>query len=165
MSLGSRSRGHAILFAGALAAGALGALFDQVTVTISPAYFLLGKGVDAADDLRLAAAWIGFRGGLALGALAAGAGVWIEPRTRDFRWARHGAAIAATALLFACFGGPIMRALDPFDVRADSAGVLSDAEASSYLLVWGAHIGVYAGAVLAVVVALLRARSRERHSA
>ncbi|WP_437762671.1 hypothetical protein WMF27_45055 [Sorangium sp. So ce281] len=45
----SRLREYLAILAGALAAGACGALFDQVTATISPEYFLDGKGLAASS--------------------------------------------------------------------------------------------------------------------
>ena len=46
----SRTRSYALMLAGGLAGGVLGAAFDQVTVTVSPAYFVLGKGLGVVID-------------------------------------------------------------------------------------------------------------------
>jgi hypothetical protein len=144
-----RLHSYALLLGGALAGGMVGAAFDQVTVSVSPAYFLVGKGLSVeADDLRVAAAWTGFRGGLALGAWVVGIGLWMEERRETLRRGRYLASVLVTAVVTSLVGAMLMSRIDPFGVRLDGAGVLDGADASAYLAAWGAHVGVYAGAVL-----------------
>ncbi len=157
----SRTRSYALMLAGALAGGVLGAAFDQVTVTVSPAYFVLGKGLGVAGaELRLAAAWMGFRGGLSLGALAAGVGLWLEAGGREVQWVRFVATALAAAAICAVASAGLMHVIDPFHVREDSLGALGAREASRYLVAWGAHVGVYMGVILAVVGMAAQARAR-----
>lgn len=154
-----RPAAYALLALGALGAGVLGAAFDQLTVTLSPEYFLLGKGVGGDLDLRAAAAWVGFRGGLPLGALVVGVGLWVDGAGAAVGWRQHLLGTLATAGVGAVVAAPLLWFVDPFDVRAASAGVMSEAQASRYLLAWGAHGGLYAGVVAA---ALARAAGRRR---
>lgn len=156
----SRARSYALMLAGAFAGGLLGALFDQVTVSISPAYFVIGKGLSVpAAELRAAAAWTGFRGGLALGALTVGTGLWLEAQGTSLRWPRWLLAACASASITAVMSGALMPLLDPFDVRQESAGTLDEQDASRYLAVWGAHIGAYLGAMAGVTAMVAQARA------
>lgn len=149
---------------GALSAGALGAAFDQVTVTLSPEYFRLGKGVGLdGQPLRVAAAWVGFRGGLPLGALAAGVALWIDARGSRVRGLRLIAAAALAVVPAALLGAAMMSVLDPFGLRDASREALASGEATRFLLCWGAHAGAYAGPMGTLAVgAVLAATSRPR---
>lgn len=139
------------MLAGALAGGLVGALFDQVTVSISPAYFVIGKGLSVpVAELRAAAAWTGFRGGLALGALTVGVGVWLEAQGASLRWPRWVLGSGICAVVAALMMGALLPLVDPFAVGRESAGVLDEQEARRYLTAWGAHIGAYLGAVAGV---------------
>jgi hypothetical protein len=155
-----RLHSYALMLGGALAGGVFGAAFDQVTVSVSPAYFLVGKGLSVeAGGLRGAAAWTGFRGGLAVGAWVVGSALWLEDRGAAWDRRRYAASVLVTAVVASFVGAALMSCIDPLGVRLDSAGVLDDAEASAYLAVWGGHVGVYFGSVLAPVVWAVR-RSR-----
>ena len=149
---------------GALSAGALGAAFDQITVTLSPEYFTLGKGVGLEGaPLRLAAAWVGFRGGLPLGALAAGVALWTESRASRVRGLRLIAATALSVGPAALLGAPTMALLDPFGLRDASRGALASGEATRFLLCWGAHAGAYVGPIATLAIgAALAAAPRPR---
>ncbi|WP_438016860.1 hypothetical protein WMF18_39695 [Sorangium sp. So ce315] len=147
----SRPREYLAILAGALAAGACGALFDQVTATISPEYFLDGKGLAASSlPFRLAVAWTGLRGGLPLGALVTGVGLVRAARSDRFSWrawlARIMAAVAAALALCPV----VMAALDPFGVREASLGAWPRGAATRYLVCWGLHAGAYLGVLVGV---------------
>lgn len=134
---------------GALLCGVLGALFDQLTVTLSPEYFTFGKGVSDAS-LRLSAAGVGFRGGLPLGALYAGVLASRHSRggpvgaRRLLVWAVCAMAIAAAV----CTMGLLV--LDPFQVRVEASGLLTPGAANRYLACWGIHMGAYLGPLAAL---------------
>lgn len=147
----SRLREYLTILAGALAVGACGALFDQATATLSPEYFLDGKGLAASSlPFRLAVAWTGFRGGLPLGALVTGVGLLRSARSDRFSWrAWLGRMIAAVAAALALCPA-LMAALDPFGVREASLGVWSRGAATRYLVCWGLHAGAYLGVLVGV---------------
>src|SRR5262245_8512219 len=72
---------YGYLLGGSIAGGVLGAIFDQLTCTASPEYFRDGKAVaGTALPFRLAVALVGFRGGLAIGALVAGVDLLVRAR-------------------------------------------------------------------------------------
>ena len=129
---------------GALACGALGAAFDQLTVTLSPEYFTLGKGA-ALEGLRWSAALIGFKGGLPLGALTAGVLRWSGSRAVLLRPLGFVAGAAGAAVLAGLICALILLTFDPFQVRVESRGILTAAAANRYLACWGLHVGAYVG--------------------
>jgi hypothetical protein len=129
---------------GALACGALGAAFDQLTVTLSPEYFTIGKGADL-EGLRLSAALIGFKGGLPLGALIAGVLLWCRSRDARVRPLTFVARTAGATAIAGLVCALILLTFDPFQIRVESQGVLSATAADRYLACWGLHIGAYAG--------------------
>lgn len=147
----SRPREYLALLAGALVVGLCGALFDQITATISPEYFLEGKRLALSRlPFRLAVAWTGFRGGLPLGALVAGIGLIHAERDPTFSWRlwlrKMATMLAATLPL----GAVLMAAFDPLQVRHQSFGGAGGYVATRYLICWGLHIGAYVGIVAAL---------------
>lgn len=156
MARPSRLRSYAVILLGALGFGVAGALFDQLTVTLSPEYFLLGKHVDAGRDLRASAALVGFGGGLPLGALVLGVHAWLRARGRELGlWRLLG--LSALAVLPASLLAVLALWLfDPFKIRADSAGLLAPGVADRFLLVWGLHIGAYVGPIAMVASVAVR---------
>jgi hypothetical protein len=153
----SRLRSYALMTLGALACGVLGAAFDQLTVTLSPAYFTLGKGVSTEAPLRWSAAIVGFRGGLPLGALLVGVLLWCRERAHGVRALSVLLSAACAAVVAALACALALSAFDPFRVRVESQGVLTAGAADRYLACWGMHIGAYAGPLLSVAVTMLHA--------
>ena len=94
---GSRVRAYVLLVAGSVVFGALGAVFNQFTVTLSPEYFIVAKGL-SPTTLRLSAASLGFRSALPLGAICVGAGLLCEARV-GFGWRRWLWAYAGTTVV------------------------------------------------------------------
>lgn len=155
----SRLRGHLLLVSGSVLMGMAAALFDQLTVTISPEYFLEGKGLAASGgSLRVHVAWLGFRAGLPLGASIAGVGWLCAERDASFSWRAWLETIAKATAMALPLCALLMAWLDPFAIHAASAGAWSDAEATRYLVCWGLHIGAYAGIVGGVGRAAWRRR-------
>ncbi|MFO0554634.1 MAG: hypothetical protein U0271_40025 [Polyangiaceae bacterium] len=154
-----RGRALAVLLAGALVFGALGASFDQITVSLSPEYFTLGKGL-APEGLRAAVAVMGFRAALPLGAALAGVGLLREARGRPWR----GFVVRTLVVMSVAvaLGALLMPRFDPFDVRRDSAGVLADVACDRYLRVWGMHAGAYVGVAVALALSLVTDRGTNR---
>ena len=140
---------YLLILAGSLTAGACGALFDQITATISPGYFLEGKNLAASSlPFRLAVAWTGFRGGLPLGALIVGVGLVRATRSLRFSWRpwlwKIGAAVATALVLCST----LVAMLDPFHVRDASRGQWSPQVATRYLICFGLHLGAYVGVIV-----------------
>jgi hypothetical protein len=135
----------------------LGLVFDQLTVTVSPEYFTLGKGLDA-DDLRLRVAWLGFRSALPLGTLTAGLGLLRASKAPPFSWSAWLAPMFLTLLVVLPTSALLMFLIDPFGVRVSSAGAMTESGCSRYLVAWGLHVGAYAGVLIGLGLAVLQGR-------
>lgn len=153
-----------------LLAGGLGALFglavDQATSRLSPDYFVYGKGLDPgpgfARDVLLLSLQAGLAGGLCAGGVlllvnqpapARGPVLPVGGLLRAAAW------IVALALLAAPLGAAAARAWDPLDLRHELRGVLDDPDRqTAFVTVWGLHAGVYAGALVGLVIAAVRVR-------
>ncbi len=152
-----RAREYGTLLLGALAGGIVGALLDQLTCTISPEYFLVGKALSAGPAFRLDVAMVGFRGGLAVGALIAGVDLIVRSRRPHLRcsWWVRPVALATVVAMGTC--SALLVALDPFELGVIAAD--SDLTTSRrFLTAWGIHMGAYAGPILALSWGALQAR-------
>jgi len=172
-----RWREYLFLLAAALTGMAYGAVNNQVTVTVSWEYLLFGKnlaervGYGVPPDmaaLRLQAAWLGMKAGLAPGLLF-GAAFLIannpSPRRAQLAYRRLcrlmllpvvGAAAVAVCLALAGRAG----------LLGDWTSRIEGWDASrrlAFMAAWGAHLGAYIGGSLGAAAALARiARARRK---
>ncbi len=157
-----------IIITGALG-GAVGFVNDLITSTISPEYFILGKGLEDSPDLWMQAGLFGLRVGLSAGVIGGAICLYASRRksahtplefSRLFRmlWMPvTGAILCGIAL-------PL--GFSKFDPARFSAqlNTLMDAERiSRFRQVWWTHIGLYAGMVIGLAAMILRA-VKERKS-
>jgi hypothetical protein len=155
-----------------LAAGVLGAAFgllnDQVTVTISPEYFTVGKGLAPGPGLRLRAGALGLQAGFAAGVVAACILVYANnprpgrpslPERRLFRLAWRPAVLAAAcgAVL-----GAAASVLRPVSLLGEFREALEAPEEIPFLVVWAIHNGVYLGLAAGIAWAVLALRALVR---
>ena len=75
-----RTREYGFLLYAGLLAVVYALVHDQVTVTLSPEYFVYGKGLDPAS-LRLDVAWLAVRAGASVG-LVGGAALLVANNPR-----------------------------------------------------------------------------------
>lgn len=156
---------YARLAALGLAGAIFGAAVDAVTSAHAPEYFTLGKGL--ADDglFRLRALAHGAQAGFAAG-MVAGAALLFAANPKGDRPpppVRRLATGAATALGLATLGGLIATAIPaltlPAGLRAELTRVLAAEAFTRFETVWRAHVGVYAGAALGLVLAIRQVRA------
>ena len=154
-----------LLFAAATG-GIFGVGVDTVTVRISPDYFEVGKGVAAGDSFLGDVLALGFQAGFFAGAVI-GMVLLItnNPRTDRTplsypRLLRLVPLPLITALLLAVPAATLFPR-DPFGLAASLAGFVPPDRIPGFLTVWGAHAGLYLGAMIGTFVAVRRIR-RER---
>jgi hypothetical protein len=155
-------------------AGVIGTLIglfnDLITSSISPEYFIFGKGLDPGAGLTLRAGILGMKAGFSAGALAGA--IVLYASTRDcpypplayrrllgFLW-RPVALAATTALVMALF----FHRLDPFGFSAQLEGILRSRQIQRFLAVWWTHSGLYLGLLVSIVwiiVDIARLRKRQ----
>ncbi len=165
-----RAREYAfLLVCGALGA-ALGGALDQVSVRVSPEYFVYGKGLDAGSGLAWRAAALGAQAGFVAG-LVAGGVLLLTNQPRPERPPLPAAAVLRVTLpwllgaaLLGEAAGALAAPLDPLGLHRDLDGLVEPAAQKAFLRVWGMHAGLYLGALTGLVVAAVRLRRRRRSS-
>ena len=143
-------------------AGIVGALNDTLTVQMSPAYFVYGKGLKAGEGLYFAAQCLGAQAGMVAGLIIGGVlllatGI-VAPFKQAYMWVM---GLCLAAIVTAGIGAVVvplwMRESTMLDVIE-----LSELEKDGFYQVWGIHLGFYAGALIALVVAVVCLRRKLR---
>ena len=157
-----------------IVSGVIGTLFgflnDLITSSISPEYFIFGKGLDPGEGLTLRAGILGMKAGFSAGAIAGAICLYLS--TRDcscpplayrrllgFLW-RPVTLAVTTAFILALF----FRQLDPLDLSAQLEGILDSQQIERFLTVWWIHSGLYLGllaSVVWIIVDIARLRKRQ----
>ncbi len=161
-------REYAFLLAAGLLGGLIGIGNDLITLTISPDYFVLGKGIPAGDYFRGHVVSLGFQAGLLMGMLVGGIYLIANnpkpnrcslPLIHLFRFALP-PILAAIALV--PIGALLICRWDPLSFRAPSqlGDLLTPIQATRFLTVWGMHLGIYAGGLLGTINGVFATRRR-----
>jgi hypothetical protein len=153
--------------------GWTGAIFDQITVSISPHYFSLLKEIDASSDLdlRWKVGQYGFAAGalpgliaaflISLAALDSRHGRW---RTRPLALFRYLPLYAASFLILTLPVAGAILWFDPANYRSQWVNVLSGGEIERLLLVWSLHLSIYGAGVLGTTWSMfLLIRKKPKH--
>ncbi len=164
----SRFRELGFLFAVAVATMAHAVLHDAATWSLAPAYFAIGKGIPDAGHSFAPVADLALRGGWTAG-LAVGLVLLVannpavgRPQLSYRVLASHAAFVWSASIGAALLSATLGLAVAPWVAEALSGvGVASP---SAYATVQGAHVGSYAGALLACIVTVARIRrARSAH--
>ncbi len=147
---------------------AFGLLNDMITSSISPEYFVFGKGLDPGDGSTLRAIFLGMQAGFSAGAIAGAICLYASTRNNGrpplayrrllgFLWRPVALAPATAIVLVFC-------QLDPFGFSIQLDGILNSQQMERFLAVWRIHAGVYFGLLVSVVwiiVDIIRIRKRK----
>ncbi len=153
----TRWREYAFLAGCGLAGCVLGVLNDQITSSLSPEYFVLGKEIPAGEEFRLRVASLGAKAGSSAGIIAGAfylfANTFRSPRPivsyrrlTILTWKP-----IASAIVLGVAGALLFPRVCPRGLINDLETVLTASETASFVTVWGAHIGVYVGAAVGVL--------------
>ena len=158
-----RWKEYAAWVAFAAAGATFGAANDLITSALSPAYFVIGKGLAQGPQLAWAAADLGARAGAAAGLLAGGILLMANNPRQGLAPLPYGwlARVALVPLALAAIGAPLFALGGSFDLQGlgpELARVLSKSEVRAFLLVQRAHLGAYAGALMGTVCAAVLVR-------
>ena len=138
--------------------GALvGLLNDLVTSSISPEYFVLGKGLDPGAGLALRAGLLGMKAGFSAGAIAAAVCLYVGTAGRTLPplvyrglfgmlWRPVASAATGAAILVIAF-----RQFDPFGFSSLLDDTLDGEQIARFLTVWWVHSGLYLGLLVSIV--------------
>jgi fructose-specific phosphotransferase system IIC component len=156
-----------VLFTGVIAA-LTGFVNDSITSSISPNYFIIGKGLEENSNLRLQAAMYGCRAGFAAGVVG-GAVLLYAARRKSAHtpleisriWPMLWMPLAGAAVCGVVFPVVLSR-FDPAHFELQLAGVLSPEDVARFRSVWWIHVGLYFGMTLGLMLAILRALKTRR---
>ncbi|MBL4849860.1 MAG: hypothetical protein JKY65_30400 [Planctomycetes bacterium] len=157
---GKRAAEYGLLLACGLVGAGVGFTQDQISIRVSPDYFVYGKGIERGPNFERDVSFLGTYAGLVAGMVLGGC-LLLTNQPRKTR-AQHTSralfrlAVPRTlvpALLFV----PLGLLIAPHTPLRDQIGrnLLSPEETERFLLVWGMHIGLYAGAALGLAWALI----------
>jgi alpha-beta hydrolase superfamily lysophospholipase len=150
----ARAKEYAFLLYSVLLAAVYGVAHDQVTASISPEYFIYGKGLDE-HSLRSAVTLLAVRASLPVGLLG-GAAMLVANNARrggrppplSYRTLATLALVPlATALVLAAISGAVNAWIQLGSFKALALGVPSY-RVWRFVIVWAIHAGTYAGALL-----------------
>lgn len=152
-----------ILLTGVLG-GAVGFCNDLLTSSISPDYFVLGKGLENGPNLRweagLLGAQAGFSAGVIGGAVCLFATYGKSPANRfaflklaGLLWLPVSAAIVGGLIAALCFS-----TFDPAHFSSQLSSLLDPLRIADFRHVWWIHTGLYAGLVLGLVALIIKAK-------
>ncbi len=163
----SRWREYSFLLGAAALGGVFAALNDQVSLALSPEFFELGKGIERNEDFRREVTALGFHAGFLGGAVAGGVLLLFNQAKTERPalplarlWVRT-PWILGTAVACGVLGLVLFSALG---LGSEVAGLLPEEAAYTFQQVQGLHAGLYAGALIGLVLAVLSVR-RERQRA
>ena len=156
-----RPREYLFICAAALVGGVVGFRNDWITVTISPDYFITGKGLEGGAGIRWKAGELGFQSGLSAGAIGGALCLFLRPKRLGFSWSQcvgllrrlwiPVVAAIVSGVLLPIFAGHA----DPMKFSSSLTPLLSPAELAKFTEVWWIHTGLYAGmgiGLLAVII-------------
>ncbi|MDF1660596.1 MAG: hypothetical protein P1V97_02405 [Planctomycetota bacterium] len=162
----TRPREYGFVFVCGLLGAIFGILWDQGTVTLSPDYFIYGKGLNPEDGpLRVLALALGFKAGF-FGGLVVGMTYLIANSSGRNRTVKlpypvllRGAVWPLLALIpLAVLGFFVFETWDPLGKAPELRRMLSKDQTQNFLRVWGLHAGLYLGAVLGLIFGVIRIR-------
>jgi hypothetical protein len=151
-----------------LVAGLLGGMFgvgiDQFTSTLSPDYFVLGKGIPNDAAFRAHVAALGVQAGFVMGMLVGGLYLLANNPRPDrialsyVRLFRYAVAPIVAAIVVAPISALLVANWDPLHLARELRDLLPPAEIEHFRLVWGIHLGVYAGGIIGAIIGVIRIR-------
>lgn len=159
----TRWREYSFLLAAAAVGAVFGASFDQISLSISPEYFELGKGIETGEGFRLRVTTLGAQAGFVAGLILGGVLLMANTPKPELealpyrRLAWHVLPVPLAALVLAPLGSVVMAVVAP-DLEI-AANVLP-----RFLTVWGLHCGLYLGALIGVLCAMIGVRRERRRS-
>ena len=163
----TKFREYGFTIIGGAAGAIIGSVNDLITSSISPQYFILGKGLEESPDLRVQAGLFGLQVGFSAGVIGsavclyAGRRKSAHPPVKCSRLLRL-LWMPVTGAILCGIAFPLgFSKFDPARLSAQLGTLLDAGGVSRFRQVWWTHAGLYAGMVIGLLAMLLRV-SRER---
>lgn len=160
----ARYREYGFIWIAGILGGMIGFANDCATSSISPDYFILGKGLEPGDDLRLRAGVYGFKAGLSAGIVGGAICLFARARnsrftTEKMRWSLQALWMPVVGAIFLGVALPILAGgFDPFGLSARLDSLLNADQIIRFKKVWWIHTGLYAGLVIGLAAMIVRER-------
>jgi hypothetical protein len=149
-----------VIIAGVVGA-IVGCVNDLITSSISPGYYILGKGLEDNPDLRMQAGLLGLQVGFSAGVIGGAVCLYASRRKsahppEDFcslfrlLWMPVAGAILGGIVLLLGFSR-----CDPARFSAQLNGLLNAERIDRFRQVWWIHIGLYAGMIVGLTTMIL----------
>lgn len=165
----TRWKEYLFLFGATAVTMAYGILHDFITCSISPNYFVYGKGIpEAAGGFGLPVAWLAMQATWSVGLLCAAVFLIAnnpDSAGRQLQYTRlsvHGAYPVVVSLLAEIFFAGLFLAWYDEIVEKVSAGRELGFLTRDFVLVWGMHFGAYLGAAFGLALAVWKIRGAKR---
>jgi hypothetical protein len=161
-------REYAFFWTAGLLGGLIGVLLDNLTARLSPAFFVLEKGISPGPGFRYRVTELAFHAGLVAGVAVGGAYLIAnnpKPGRQNLSYARlfrFAVRPMIGAFALAPIVSPLICLWDPLGMTTDLADLLTPSQSHWLVAVWGINIGMYLGGCLGAiwgVVGIRRARA------
>lgn len=168
---GSRWREYLFLFLGGVVGATLGVGNDLLTSAISPEYFSIGKGINSGEHFRRDVLQLGLQAGFSAGVILAAVMLFANSVGRSVpplpiaRVAWRVVCPCGGAMLGAGVLGSLAVLIDSRTLLDSLSDLMTDGQLRCFAIAWAIHIGLYAGAVIGLIVAVVQIRSGRRLSA
>jgi ABC-type cobalt transport system substrate-binding protein len=156
-----------ILITGAMGGG-VGLVNDLITSSISPDYFILGKGLQETPDLRMQAGLFGLRVGFSAGVIGGALCLYASRRKSPHPPLQFFPLFQALwmpvlgAILCAILLPLALSRFDPARLSVQLDTMISAEKIARFRQVWWAHVGLYAGLVIGLALMIFHAVKERR---
>jgi hypothetical protein len=149
----------------------VGFVNDLITSSISPEYFIFGKGLEEGPDLRMQAGLFGLRVGFSAGVIGGAVCLYASRRKSGCPPAKFSHLLR---LLWMPVAGAILCGIalplafskfDPARFSSQLPGLLDTGGISRFLQVWWTHVGLYTGMVIGLTAMIRRSIKDRKHPA
>jgi hypothetical protein len=162
-----RHREYGFICIAGILGGLVGFANDCITSSISPDYFIFGKGLEPGNDLRWRAGVYGFQAGLSAAAVGGAVCLFVRARTAGFSMHQMRRLIQALwmplvgAVLLGLALPVIAGNLDPMGLRTRLDTLINEEQIIRFRKVWWIHTGLYSGLVAGLVAMIVRQRGEK----
>lgn len=150
--------------------GVFGLINDLITSSISPDYFIFGKGLDVGPNLRVRAGLLGLQVGFSAGVIGGAICLYVCRRksiyppitcSRLLRilWMPITSAVICGIALPLAFSQ-----FDPAHFSTELSSLLDGGKLNRFRQVWWTHVGLYVGMTIGLVAMILRATKERKTS-
>lgn len=158
---------YAFVLSCGLAGGIFGIINDMITSSISPEYFIFGKGISQGKDFALKVVELGFQAGFFAGAIIGCAFLFANNpwRKREQLSYRDLFILSLRPLGTAILCAPLVSIIlssDIFSIAPSLLGQIPSHKISGFVTVWGIHCGLYLGGALGTVWSVLSIVNRRK---